>query len=117
MEKKLAGAERLVIPGAAGHVLGDVSVDEPGAAGLEIDKGVADVRFAFAKGFHFGTVEDQAGFVFLEQVIVIGGGAVLGDHRFLFHVFGLTRVLAGGLGGSRCGLGHSLILRDTQVKC
>ncbi len=66
-----------MIPGAAGQVLSDVSVDEPGAAGLEINIGVADIRFSFAKGLHLGAVKDEAGFKFFEKLEVVGGGTVL----------------------------------------
>ena len=79
MKKQLARAKRLVVPGTAGQVLRDVRVDEPRAAGLEVDVGVADIRFAFAQGFHFGAMEDQAGFKLVEQMIVVRGDAVLRD--------------------------------------
>jgi hypothetical protein len=66
VKEEFAGAERLMVPGAAGHVLGDVGVDEPSTAGFEIDESVADVRFPFAKGFDLSAVENQARFVPLE---------------------------------------------------
>src|SRR5580704_10555204 len=98
-----------MVPGAAGIVLSNVGVDEPGAAGLEVDKGVADVCFSFAKGFDLGAVKDHASLEPLQQVVVVGGGAVLGDDLILFLLFRFFGLLG--------WLGHSLILRDTEVKC
>src|ERR1700680_3586959 len=78
-----------MVPRAAGQVLGDVGVDQPGAAGLEIDEGVADIRLSLPQGFNLGAVKNQAGLEFLHQNIVVGGGAVLGDPQ----LFGLLRLL------------------------
>jgi hypothetical protein len=59
-----------------------VCVNQPGAVGLEIDVGVANVGLALTKGFDLGTVEDQTGLMSLKNMVVIGGGAVLGDDVF-----------------------------------
>ena len=106
VKKELAFAEGFVIPRAAGHVLGDMGVDEEWAAGLEVDVGVADVGLAFAKSLHFGAVKDESRFHLFEDVIVIRGGAVLRDDLFA-RVFGVLRFLLAlsGLGGR---LGHNL---------
>ena len=107
MKKEFALAEGFVIPRAAGHVLSDVSIDKEGAAGLEVHVGVADVGFAFAKGFDFGAVKDEAGLHFFEDVIVVRGGAVLRDDFFagLFGVLALFRELP----GFGAWLGHNLL--------
>ena len=106
VKKKFTLAEGLVVPRAAGHVLGDVGVDEERAAGLEIHVGVADVGFAFAEGFHFGAVKDEARFHLFEDVVVVGGGAILRDDSFarLLGVFALL----GALPGLLSWLGHNL---------
>jgi hypothetical protein len=109
VEKEFTGPKRLVIPGAARAILSDVSVDQPGSAGLKIDESIADVRFPFTQGFDLCAVKDHAGFVFLQQVVVVGGGAVLGDDLLFLFTFGFVGLLG--------WLGHSLILGDTDVKC
>src|SRR5260370_17738595 len=71
VEKQLARAERFVIPGAAGHVLSDVGVDQPGATGLEVNIGVADVGLSLAECLHFGAVEDQPGLIAPDDAVVV----------------------------------------------
>jgi len=78
-----------VVPRAAGQVLSDVSVDQPGATRLEIDESVADIRLSFAKGLHFRAVENESGLIFLKQMIIVGGGAIL-RHNLIFAFFGLV---------------------------
>ncbi len=91
MEKKLAAAERFVVPRTAGKVLSDVRIDEKRAAGLEIDEGVADICFALAEGFHFRAMQHYAGFQLLKNMIVVRSGAILRDDLLagLFGVFAL----------------------------
>ena len=105
VKKQLAFAEGFVIPRAAGHVLGDVGVDEERAAGLEVDVGVADVGFAFAECFHFGAMKDESRFHLFEDVVVVRGSAVLRDDFF-------ARLLGLGfwrdLPGLRGWLAHNL---------
>ena len=104
VKKELTLAEGLVVPRAAGHVLGDVGVHEERATGLEIHVGVADVGLAFAEGLHFGAMEDEAGFEAFEDVIVVGGRAVLGDDLFGGPGGLFTLRLLGVFGGP----GHNL---------
>src|SRR5579864_4179921 len=111
MKKQFALAERFVIPRAAGHVLGDVSVDEKGAAGLEVHVGVTDVGLAFAQGFHFGAVKDEARLHLFEDMIVVRGGAILRDDLLagLLRGLALLRALSGtALHGFTSRLGHNL---------
>ena len=77
-----------MVPRTAGHVLSDVGVYEPGAAGLEIDISIANIRFSLAKSLDFGTVEDETGLITLEQMIIVRGGAIL-RHDLFFAFFGL----------------------------
>src|SRR5713226_6621668 len=88
VQEQLARAQRFVIPWAAGQVLSDVGVDQPGATGLEIDVGVADIGLPLAKGFYFGAMEDQAGIIALQEMVIVGSGAVLRDD-LLFGLVGL----------------------------
>lgn len=106
MKKQLAFAERFVVPRTAGHVLSDVGVDEERAAGLEVHVGVTDVGLAFAQGFDFGAVKDEARLHFFEDVVVVGGGAVLRDD-FFAGLFGVLS-LFGDLPGFGGWLGHNL---------
>ena len=106
VKKEFAFAERLVIPRAAGHVLGDVGVDEEGAAGLEVDVSVADVSFAFAEGLYFGAVKYESSFHLFEDMVVVRGGAVLRDDFFAW-ILGVLRFLL-ALSGLRGRLGHNL---------
>src|SRR5579859_939067 len=80
MQEELARTERLVVPRTAGHVLRNVCVNQPCAAGLEIDIGIADIRFPFAQGLHLGAMQDQAGLKSVQQVKIVGGGAILGNN-------------------------------------
>src|SRR6266403_1401149 len=95
VKKQFTFAERLVVPRAAGHVLGDMSVDEERAAGLEVHVGVANVGLAFAQGLHFGAVKHESRFYLFEDVVVVRGGAILRDDFFarLLGILGLLEAL------------------------
>src|SRR5467141_3796107 len=82
VKKQFTFAERFVVPRAAGHVLGDMGVDEERAAGLEVHVGVANVGLAFAQGLHFGAVKHESRFHLFEDVVVVRGGAILRDDFF-----------------------------------
>jgi hypothetical protein len=91
VQQEFTGAQGFMVPRAAGHVLSYVGVHQPRAAGFEIDVGVANIRLSFAKSFHFGAVKDQPGFIPLQQMIIVGGGAILRDD-LLLAFFGLFRL-------------------------
>src|SRR4029077_20140396 len=59
VQQQLARTQGLVVPRAAGHVLGNVGVNEPRAGGLEIHVGIADIGLTLAKSLHFRAVENQ----------------------------------------------------------
>ena len=71
-----------MVPGSAGHVLGNVGIFEKSAAGFEVDKSIANISFSFAKGFYFGPMQHQASFQLLKNMIIVGSGAILRDNLF-----------------------------------
>ncbi len=79
VEEKLARAHGIVIPNAAGAVFGNVGVHEPEFAGARLGVGLAEGGLAFAEGFDFGADQNDAGFDFVEEDVVVRGGAILGD--------------------------------------
>src|SRR5882762_903271 len=106
VKKQFTFAERFVVPRAAGHVLGDMGVDEERAAGLEVHVGVANVGLAFAQGLHLGAVKHESRFHLFEDVVVVRGGAVLRDDLFARFLGVLTLLEA--LSGFTSWLGHNL---------
>src|SRR5271168_4710387 len=54
----------------------DVGVQEESLAVFEQPVGILEVGFAFADGFDFGAAEGDAGLEFVEQKVVVAGGAV-----------------------------------------
>src|SRR5271157_1910298 len=102
MKQQLAVTKRFMIPGPAGHILGNVRVGEVSAAGLEVHVSVANVGLAFAEGFDFRAVQHQSRFQLLKDMIVVGSGAVLGDDQ----VAGASGIFA--LLGFLSWLGHNL---------
>src|SRR3982074_1502609 len=58
VQQQLAGSGGLLVPWAAGHLLRDVGVDEPGSGGLKVNVGIADIRFSLAKSFNFRAMEN-----------------------------------------------------------
>jgi hypothetical protein len=85
-----------------------MGVDQPRAAGLEVDIGVADVSFAFAESLNFGTMEDQASLDLVEQMVIVGRGPILGDDCFLLRVLPLRGLLHGLFLSNGYGFGHAI---------
>ena len=104
VKKQFTFAKRLVVPGAAGHILRDVRVDEESAAGLEVHIGVADVGFTFAQCFHFGAMKNESGLKLFQDVIVVRSCAILRDDLFA----GLLGLFTFRLLGVLRRLGHNL---------
>lgn len=71
VKQELAGAHGIVIPDAAGTVFGNVGVHEPEFAGARFRVGFAEGGFPFAEGFDFGADEDDTGFDFVEENVVV----------------------------------------------
>jgi len=68
-----------VVTRAARQVLRNVEIHEPGFPAADFRVGVAKRSLSLPESFHFGTDENQACFQFIEQFVVVGGRAVLGD--------------------------------------
>lgn len=87
VEEEFAGPERIVIPRAAGTVLGDVAILQPDFAAADFGVGLAEGAFAFAEGLDLSAGQDHAGFELVQDEVVVGGGAVLGDDFYAFGFF------------------------------
>src|SRR5208283_2773935 len=92
MQEQLAVSKGFMIPGAAGHILGDVGVGKESAAGLEVHISIANVGLAFAEGLHFRAVQHETSFQLLKNMIVVGSGAIL-RHDKLARAFGILALL------------------------
>ena len=79
VEQQLALPERVVISRSAGKVLRNVEIHEPRFPAPYFGVGVAKRSLAFPEGFHLCADENKACFEFIEQFVVVGGRAVLGD--------------------------------------
>src|ERR1700731_2172377 len=88
VQQQFPGTQGFMVPRTARHVLRDVGVFEPRAAGLEIDISIANIGLALAKSFNFGAMQDETGLIALQQMIIIRGRAVL-RHDLFFAFFGL----------------------------
>ena len=64
---------------SAGPVFRYVAVYQPSLAGANLGVGLAERCLAFPEGLDLGAYQDQACLELVEQLVVIGGGAVLGD--------------------------------------
>ena len=106
VKKQLAFAEGFVVPRTTGHVLGDVGIHQKRAAGLEVNIGIADVGLAFAESLDLGAVKNESRFHPFEDVIIVGGRAVLRDDLFA-RLLGVLALL-GNLPGFTSWLGHNL---------
>ena len=49
-------------------------------AGANLGVGFAKGSLPFPEAFHLGADQDESGFELVEEVVVVGGGAVLGDN-------------------------------------
>ena len=103
MQEEFAFTEGLVIPRAARHVLSDVGINEEGAGRLEVNVSITNIGFSFAKSFHLGAVQHEAGFELLKYVVIVGGGTVLRDDLFAGFL-GIFAALVWAFGW----LGHNL---------
>lgn len=63
----------------AGVVFGDMAIGEKDFLAADFAIGVAKSDGAGAKRFHFGANQNQPRFKTVENVIIVGSGAVLGN--------------------------------------
>ena len=95
MQQQPAARKRLVIEGSAGEVLWDVAIHQPDAGAAHLGIGIAQVGLALAQRLYLGAGQRHSGFHLFEQVIVVGGGAILGNDlraRGIFFVGFLSQV-------------------------
>src|SRR5205085_471643 len=76
MQKEPAARKRFMIERTAGTVLRDVTIHQPDAGTANFGVGISQVSLAFAQRFYLGACQGHAGLHLLEQVIVVGGGAI-----------------------------------------
>ena len=79
VHQKLPSAKRSMVPWAPSPIFGDVAIFQPQFAAPNMRVGLADVGFALAQRLYFGAAERHTGFVSLQQVVIVRGGAVLRD--------------------------------------
>ena len=100
-----------MIAQSTGLVLRDMEVYQPRLPAANLGVGFAKGSFAFAEGFDLGADENQASFEFVEQIVVIGGRAVLGDNldalpalffRRGFHCLAMIAARVAGARKLRC---------------
>ena len=77
-----------MVPRAAGQILRDMRICQPGATRLEIHISVSNIRFALAERFDLCAVKHQPGLKLIKNVIVVGGRAIL-RHDQLFNLISL----------------------------
>jgi len=66
-----------VISKPARQVLRDVTIDKPGFAAANLGERFAKGTFSFAERLYFGANQHNSGFEAVEQLVVIGGRAIL----------------------------------------
>jgi len=64
-----------------------VAIHQPDAGAAHFGVGVSQVGFAFAQRFDFGPRQRHACFHLFQQVIVVGGGAILGNDFLARGIF------------------------------
>src|SRR5260370_176629 len=74
----LAGPRNSRTPPGAQNAIGSELCE----GGLELEIRIVDIGVALAKSLEFGAMKAQAGVMFLKNMVVIGGRAVLGDNLF-----------------------------------
>ena len=95
VQQQLALPEGIVVSRSPGTVLRYVAVYQPSLASANFGVGFADCSFAFAERLDFGAHQYQSCFELVEQLVVVGSGAVLGDDLVVL-LFCLFRPLSWG---------------------
>src|SRR5690349_11470620 len=87
MQEQPAARERFVIEWTAGTVLRDMTIHQPHAGAAHFRIGISQVGFALAQSFYFGADQSHARLHFFEQVVVVRGGAILGNNLLAGCIF------------------------------
>ncbi len=91
IQQQLALAERIVVARPAGQVLRDVAVYQPRLADANFGIGLAERPLALPEGLDLGADKHEAGFEFIKEMVIVGGGAILSDDLDAFPVLFLFR--------------------------
>jgi proteasome lid subunit RPN8/RPN11 len=68
---------------------GNMRLEQPEFPIVHAGVGLGDLSLAFAQRLHFGPGEDQATFEGLEDLVVVAGATIRGDHAVAVRYFGL----------------------------
>jgi hypothetical protein len=77
VQKQLSFPKRVVVPGAAGQVLGYMAIYQPSFAAADLGECFAKRALPFPKSLDLGTDENDSGFEVIQEFVVIGGAAIL----------------------------------------
>src|SRR5688572_27366079 len=80
MQKQLPGPLGLVVELVPPRVLGDVAVDEPDLAPLDLGIGVFETGARFAEALHLGAGQHQAALDGVEDEVLVMRAAIAADH-------------------------------------
>jgi hypothetical protein len=73
-----------VIPETSGQILGNMAVYQPNLANANFGVGLAEGTFALAEGLDLSTHEYQSSFDTIQEMVVVGGGAILRNNLYAF---------------------------------
>ena len=76
---------------SSGQIFGYVAVYQPSLANANLGVGLPEGAFAFAQGLDLGTYEYQPRFQTVQQVVIVGGGAILRNnlHALVLRFLGV----------------------------
>ena len=84
VQQQLPFPQRVVVSRAPRQVLRDVTVYQPGLPGANLRVGFPQRRLALPKRLHLGADQHQARLEFFEEIVIVGGGAILRDNFYAF---------------------------------
>ena len=76
-----------MIEWAARAVLRNVAIHQPHAGAADFGIGLSQVRFALPQRLHFRARQRHASFHFLEKVVVVRSGTILGNNLLPGRIF------------------------------
>ncbi len=82
VEQQLPFPKGIVVPEASGQILGNVAVYQPSLAKANLGVGLPEGAFAFAQRFDLRAHQYQASFQTVQEVVVVGGGAILRNNLY-----------------------------------